>query len=83
MEVLIVDDDTLIHEVLGAVVRRAFPGWDIAYVTDLESAFARVAHHGAEHLVDQRVIVDDQYFHPSLSGGAPTRTGTRPPKPPR
>jgi DNA-binding NarL/FixJ family response regulator len=50
MEVLIVDDDTLIHEVLGAVVRRAFPGWDIAYVTDLESAFARVAHHGEPDL---------------------------------
>jgi DNA-binding NarL/FixJ family response regulator len=50
MEVLIVDDDTLIHEVLGAVVRRAFPGWDIASVTDLESAFARVAHHGEPDL---------------------------------
>lgn len=50
MEVLIVDDDTLIHEVLAAVVRRAFPGWDIAFVTDLETAFAHVAHHGEPDL---------------------------------
>lgn len=50
MEVLIVDDDTLIHEVLAAVVRRAFPGWDIAFVTDLEAAFERVAHHGEPDL---------------------------------
>jgi len=50
MEVLIIDDDTLIHEVLAAVVRRAFPGWDIAFVTDLEAAFARVAHHGEPDL---------------------------------
>jgi DNA-binding NarL/FixJ family response regulator len=50
MEVLIIDDDTLIHEVLAAVVRRAFPGWDIAFVTDLEAAFRRVAHHGEPDL---------------------------------
>ncbi len=50
MEVLIIDDDTLIHEVLAAVVRRAFPGWDIAFVTDLEGAFRRVAHHGEPDL---------------------------------
>ena len=50
MEVLIVDDDTLIHEVLAAVVRRAFPGWNIGFVTDLEAAFARVAHHGEPDL---------------------------------
>ena len=50
MEVLIVDDDTLIHEVLAAVVRRAFPGWDIAFVTDLEAAFRHVAHHGEPDL---------------------------------
>jgi DNA-binding NarL/FixJ family response regulator len=50
MEVLIVDDDTLIHEVLAAVVRRAFPGWDIAFATDLEAAFAHVAHRGEPDL---------------------------------
>lgn len=50
MRVLIVDDDTLIHEVLAAVVRRAFPGWDIAFVTDLDAAFAHVAHHGEPDL---------------------------------
>ena len=50
MEVLIVDDDTLIHEVLAAVVRRAFPGWDVAFATDLEAAFRRVAHHGEPDL---------------------------------
>jgi DNA-binding NarL/FixJ family response regulator len=50
MRVLIVDDDTLIHEVLAAVVRRAFPGWDIAYATDLEQAFRHVAHQGEPDL---------------------------------
>ena len=50
MEVLIVDDDTLIHEVLAAVVRRAFPGWDVAFAIDLEAAFRRVAHHGEPDL---------------------------------
>jgi DNA-binding NarL/FixJ family response regulator len=50
MEVLIVDDDTLIHEVLAAVVRKAFPGWDVAFATDLEAAFQRVAHHGEPDL---------------------------------
>ena len=32
------------------VVRRAFPGWDIAFATDLEKAFAHVAHHGEPDL---------------------------------
>jgi DNA-binding NarL/FixJ family response regulator len=50
MEVLIIDDDTLIHELLAAVVRKAFPGWDVAFVTDLEAAFQRVAHHGEPDL---------------------------------
>jgi DNA-binding NarL/FixJ family response regulator len=50
MEVLIIDDDTLIHELLAAVVRKAFPGWDVAFATDLEAAFQRVAHHGEPDL---------------------------------
>ena len=50
MEVLIVDDDRLIHELLAAVVRKAFPGWEVAFVTGLEEAFQRVAHHGEPDL---------------------------------
>ena len=50
MEVLIVDDDRLIHELLAAVVHKAFPGWGVAFVADLEAAFQRVAHHGEPDL---------------------------------
>jgi DNA-binding NarL/FixJ family response regulator len=50
MEVLIVDDDPLILELLAAVVRKAFPGWDVAAAGDLQAAFQRVAHHGEPDL---------------------------------
>ena len=50
MEVLIVDDDPLIHELLAMLVRKTFPGWDVAFATDLEAAFRHVAHHGEPDL---------------------------------
>jgi DNA-binding NarL/FixJ family response regulator len=50
MEVLIVDDDALIHEILAAVVRKAFGEANVVEARDLESAFQRLAHHGAPDL---------------------------------
>jgi DNA-binding NarL/FixJ family response regulator len=50
MEVLIVDDDALIHEILAAVVRKAFGEVNVVEARDLESAFQRLAHHGAPDL---------------------------------
>ncbi len=45
MEVLIVDDDPLIHEIMSAVVRKALDKPNVQAVSDLESAFQRLAHH--------------------------------------
>jgi DNA-binding NarL/FixJ family response regulator len=45
MEVLIVDDDPLIHEIMSAVVRKALDQPKVQTVSDLESAFQRLAHH--------------------------------------
>ena len=50
MEVLIVDDDALIHEILAAVVRKAFGEANVVEARDLESAFQRLAHHAAPDL---------------------------------
>jgi DNA-binding NarL/FixJ family response regulator len=50
MEVLIVDDDALIHEILAAVVRKAFGEANVVEARDLESAFRRLAHHTAPDL---------------------------------
>jgi DNA-binding NarL/FixJ family response regulator len=50
MEVLIVDDDALIHEILAAVVRKAFGEVNVVEARDLESAFQRLAHHRAPDL---------------------------------
>lgn len=50
MEVLIVDDDALIHEILAAVVRKAFGEVNVVEAHDLDSAFQRLAHHGAPDL---------------------------------
>jgi DNA-binding NarL/FixJ family response regulator len=50
MEVLIVDDEPLIHQILTAVVRRAFGEVKVVEAHDLESAFQRLAHHGAPDL---------------------------------
>jgi DNA-binding NarL/FixJ family response regulator len=45
MEVLIVDDDPLMHEILGAVARKAFGDANVLAVSDLDAAFERLAHH--------------------------------------
>ena len=50
MEVLIVDDEPLIHELLAAVVRKAFGEVNVVEARDLETAFQRLAHHGAPDL---------------------------------
>jgi DNA-binding NarL/FixJ family response regulator len=50
MEILIVDDDALIHEILAAVVRKAFGEVNVVEAHDLDSAFQRLAHHGAPDL---------------------------------
>jgi DNA-binding NarL/FixJ family response regulator len=50
MEILIVDDEPLIHEILAAVVRRAFEGATVVEARDLESAFQHLAHHTAPDL---------------------------------
>ena len=50
MEILIVDDDALIHEILAAVVRKAFGEVNVVEARDLESAFQRLAHHGPPDL---------------------------------
>jgi len=50
MEILIVDDDSLIHEILAAVVKRAFGDVTVVEARDLDSAFQRLAHHAAPDL---------------------------------
>jgi DNA-binding NarL/FixJ family response regulator len=45
MEVLIVDDDPLIHEIMAAVVRKALDEPKVETVSDLDAAFRRLAHH--------------------------------------
>jgi len=50
MEILIVDDDSLIHEILAAVVRRAFGEVKVVEARDLDSAFQRLAHHSPPDL---------------------------------
>jgi two-component system, NarL family, nitrate/nitrite response regulator NarL len=50
MEILIVDDEPLIQEILAAVVRKAFGEVTVVEARDLESAFQRLAHHGAPDL---------------------------------
>jgi two-component system nitrate/nitrite response regulator NarL len=50
MEILIVDDDALIHEILAAVVRKAFGEVSVVEAHDLDSAFQRLAHHGPPDL---------------------------------
>jgi two-component system, NarL family, nitrate/nitrite response regulator NarL len=47
MDVLIVDDDALIHEILAAVARKAFGEVNVIAARDLETAFELLAHHGA------------------------------------
>jgi DNA-binding NarL/FixJ family response regulator len=50
MEILIVDDEPLIQEILAAVVRKAFGEVDVVEAYDLDTAFRRLAHHGAPDL---------------------------------
>jgi DNA-binding NarL/FixJ family response regulator len=50
MEVLIVDDEPLMHEILAAVVRKAFGEANVVTAGDLETAFQRLAHHGVPDL---------------------------------
>jgi DNA-binding NarL/FixJ family response regulator len=50
MEILIVDDEPLMHEILSAVVRKAFGEANVVAAGDLETAFQRVAHHGVPDL---------------------------------
>jgi len=50
MDVLIVDDDALIHEILAAVARKAFGDVNVIAARDLETAFQLLAHHGAPEI---------------------------------
>jgi DNA-binding NarL/FixJ family response regulator len=50
MEVLIIDDDPLIHEIMSAVVRKALDEPKVETVSDLDSAFRRLAHHALPDL---------------------------------
>src|SRR5437764_12834931 len=51
MEVLVVDDQPLMHELMPGVVRKALGGEvSVITVSDLESAFRRLAHHKAPDL---------------------------------
>ena len=50
MEILIVDDEPLIHEILAAVVRKAFGEVQVVEAHDLDTAFQRLAHHAPPDL---------------------------------
>jgi DNA-binding NarL/FixJ family response regulator len=50
MDILIVDDEPVIHEIMTAVVRRAFGEVRVIEARDLESAFETLAHQGAPDL---------------------------------
>jgi len=45
MEVLVVDDHQLMHELMTSVLKRALGDVSVVSVSDLESAFQRLAHH--------------------------------------
>ncbi len=45
MEILLVDDHPLIHELMPEVLRKAFGEVKVVPATDLETAFQRLAHH--------------------------------------
>jgi two-component system nitrate/nitrite response regulator NarL len=50
MQVLVVDDHPLIHELMPPLLRKAFGEVEVVGVNDLESAFQRLAHHKAPDL---------------------------------
>jgi DNA-binding NarL/FixJ family response regulator len=45
MQVLIIDDHPLIHEIMPEVLRKALGEVEVVGVSDLEAAFQRLAHH--------------------------------------
>jgi DNA-binding NarL/FixJ family response regulator len=47
MQVLLVDDDPLMHELMPTLLRKALGEVELVAVSDLESAFQRLAHHKA------------------------------------
>ena len=50
MEILVVDDHPLMHELMPSVLRKALGDVSVVAVGDLESAFQRLAHHKAPDL---------------------------------
>jgi DNA-binding NarL/FixJ family response regulator len=50
MEVLVVDDQPLMHELMPNVLKKALGDVSVVTVSDLESAFRRLAHHKAPDL---------------------------------
>ena len=50
MQILIIDDEPVIHEILAAVVRRTFGEVKVIEARDLDAAFESLAHHGAPDL---------------------------------
>ena len=50
MQVLVIEDNPLVQELVPAGLAKAFGAVDVATVSDLESAFARLAHHPAPDL---------------------------------
>ena len=50
MDILIVDDEPVIHEILAAVVRRTFGEVKVIEARDLDGAFEALAHHGTPDL---------------------------------
>jgi DNA-binding NarL/FixJ family response regulator len=45
MEVLLIDDQPVIHELYPELLRKAFGDVTVTPATDLETAFQRLAHH--------------------------------------
>jgi DNA-binding NarL/FixJ family response regulator len=50
MEVLLIDDHPVIHELFPELLRKAFGDVTVIPATDLETAFQRLAHHKAPDL---------------------------------
>jgi DNA-binding NarL/FixJ family response regulator len=50
MQILLVDDHPLIHELLPEVLRKAFGEINVVPATDLEAAFQWLAHHNPPDL---------------------------------
>ena len=50
MQVLLIDDDPLMHEMVPAVLRKALSEVEVVVVADLEAAFRHLAHHKSPDL---------------------------------